>query len=811
MIHIRACEARQRALLIVRTLASALATLALVPGAAVLGAAVLGAAVLGVMAPTATSAETIDIAIIEDGESALTLETKDALIEQLGGLSDFEYTFRHPEAWQLAHGWQLERARDAIELALAEDSIDLVVALDVLSSSVAAGLEPSKPLIATAVALPELQGFSVTADGTSGVHNLHFLTANFDLAGALRDFQRYAGARHIGLVVDGSLFEAIPSLPRETERIRGELDFELSPIEAPAGDFRRWRETVPSGVDALFLTPLPRLDRELSDALIELAKELRWPTFTTLGRGQVEAGFLMGQSLVTSPDQLARRLAIDIRDIALGRSASNLPVTMEVRDRLAINRRTADAIGFRPTFELLFEADVLEEELGDGRVLSLRGAVDEALERNLGLAVAQRDLDIAGEDTAVARGALLPQAGGGLSWLRQDRDLALTGPTRSLDAALTLSQSIYSESLRSNFRATALSEDAEAFDRGATELDVIEGVALTYLQVLVAKTERDIQLENLNLTRANLERAQFRADVGSANRSEVLRFEAELGTDRQAVTAAVAAYERLRFELNRVLRRPIGEDFQTEEPGIDSAELLADERLLELLESPDGVETLGAFMAEEALRNSPELAALRLRIEAQERLLVAAKRRRYVPNIDAVSRVNRIVDDGGAILETDFDSDWSVGVDFTWSLFEGGAIAASQRREAQRVDQLELTLEQTADLVEADVRARLVETASTRLNIAFANSSAEAAQETLELVTDAYSRGAAGYIDLIDAQNTFLSARLAAAGAVYQHLQDLVELQRSIAFFDFAASPADERAWLDRLGLYLQSTEDASR
>ncbi|MEM9596433.1 MAG: TolC family protein [Acidobacteriota bacterium] len=757
----------------------------------------------------------VDIAIIEDGETQLTLETKAALLEHLKGLSDFEYTFRFPEAWQRVHGWRTGTAEDAIEAALAEESIEIVVALDILSSSVAAGLEPGKPLIATAVPLPELQGFSTAADGTSGTENLHFLTAGFDLAGALEDFQRHTGAKNIGLVVDGSLFEAIPSLPQEVQRVLSELAFEVTPVEAPSGDraadLARWRDSVPAGVDALFLTPLPRLTDGHSKGILELAGERRWPTFTTLGREQVDAGFLMGQGLVTSPEQVARRLAIDIRDIALGRSASDLPVKMEVRGRLAINRRTADAIGYRPTFELLFDADVLQEGAVEGRSLSLRTATEEALEHNLSLAVAQREFEIAEQDTAIARGALLPQAAGDVNWTRQDRDLVGTGPTRTLDAALTLSQSIYSETLRSNFRATALAETAEAADRAATELDVIETVALTYLRVLVAKTERDIRLENLNLTRANLERAQFRSDVGSANRSEVLRFEAELGTDRQNVTTAVAAYERLRFELNRVLRRPIDEVFQTEEPGIDSAELLADERLKKLLESPDGVETLGAFVAEESLRNSPELAGLRARIEAQERLLGAATRQRYFPRIDGVSRVNRIVDDGGARFETDFDSDWSIGVELTWSLFEGGGIAARKTQAALQVDQLELVLQQTSDAVEAEARARLVEAASTRLNIAFANASAEAARKTLDLVTDSYERGTASYIDLIDAQNTYLNARLAAANAVYQHLQDLVELQRSIAFFDFAASPASERAWLDRLSRFLLNTEDAPR
>ncbi|MEM6793072.1 MAG: TolC family protein [Acidobacteriota bacterium] len=795
------------------------------PSAVALGATV-GLLALSSVTATAAFAQPIDIAVIGDGESALTRKTQEALVEQLSGLSDFEMTFRFPEAWQLTHGWRADSAREALESALAEESIEIVVALDILSSSLAAELEPEKALIAATVALPELQGFSQTATGTSGTRNLHFLTANFDLADALRAFQRHTGAGHMGLVVDGSLFTAIPSLAQEVDRIRRDLDFELSLLESPPGDpnrdpaadraeqVERWLDAVPSAVDSLFVTPLPRLDEELLKLLVEIAQERRWPTFTMVGRPQVDAGLLMGQSLVASPEQLARRIAIDIRDLALGRPASRLPVQIETRDRLTINRRTADAIGFRPSFELLLDADILyqdEDPDARGRVLSLRRAVDEALERNLSLALSERDLAIAEQDTRLARSALLPQVRGDLSWNRQDRDLAGTGPTRTLDASVTLSQSIYSETLSSQLRATALSEAAEAATRDATELDVIETAALTYLRMLVAKTERDIQLENLNLTRANLERARFRFDVGSANRSEVLRFEAELGTDRQRATSALAAFERLRFELNRVLDRPIDENFQTEEPTIDSALLLADERLAALLEGPEGVERLAAFFAQESLRNAPELAALRSRIEAQERLGLAAKRRRYVPTIDAVSRANRIVDDGGALFATDFDSDWSVGVELSWSLFAGGGIEAEKKQTALQAEQLELALRQQADLIEAEARSRVVEAASTRLNIAFANSSAEAARQTLDLVTDAYARGSSGYIDLIDAQNTFLSARLAAASAVFQHLQDLVELQRSIAFFPFVASPEDEQAWLDRLGTNLPSTEDAPR
>ncbi|MEM9301483.1 MAG: TolC family protein [Pseudomonadota bacterium] len=755
--------------------------------------------VFGMMVGGAAASAEIDIAIVADGDSALATQTSMLLREELQALGDRDFEFRFPPHRQVTHDWDPSAARAAIEAALSDPAIEIVIALDIISSSVVADFEPTKPLLASTVVQPALQGFPVTEAGTSGLPGVHFLTANFDFPAAIRRFQQATGARHVGLLVDGDVFSAIPALTASVRAAQAELDLELSLISGSDSVADPWLAAIPAGVDALFLTPLPKLDAGQTQRLIDHAKERRWPTFTTLGRDAVQAGFLMGRSLVTPPEQLARRLAVDIRDIALGRAAEDLAVTLGVQDRLAINRLTAEAIGFEPTFELIFSADILNEELPTGRVLTLGSAIGEAVERNLQLAVADRDLEVAREDTRIARGTLLPQLGGDVSLSNQDRDLAGTGPTRTTEVGLGLSQSLYSESRWSDFQATAFLEAASVADLKSTRLDVIETAALTYLAVLIAKTERDIQVENLNLTRANLERARFRYDVGSTDRSEVFRFETELGTDQQSVTNALAAFERQRFELNRVLQQPISLPFQLDEPGIEAARIFGDPRLARFLDGPVGVASLADFLAKESLARAPELESLRTRILAQERRLLAAERQRYVPDVDAFARVSEIVDDGGARFDTDFDEDWSVGVEATWSLFEGGAIRAERRRAAALVDQLELTLQQQADFIEADARASLAQAAASRLNIGFAASSADAARSTLDLVTDSYVRGASSYIDLIDAQNAFLSARLAAANAVYQHLQDLVALQRDIAFFDFAVSPTEKEAWFERL------------
>ncbi|MEM1089211.1 MAG: TolC family protein [Pseudomonadota bacterium] len=757
-----------------------------------------------------SAAATVNIAVVGDPTSSLDAVSRAQLRSELSSLSDTQLTYQILEDDGFSHRWTAASARQAIERALSDSRTDMVIALDIIASSVAADFRPAKPLIAATVIQPAIQGFSVTDAGSSAIENLHLLTTSLDFAGALAEFQAATGAENVAVLIDASLLSAVPSIAVLIDELQSSVDFALSVLEQDPADLTTLG-FVPEGVDALFVTPLQKVSPQDYSQLIRRAEASKLATFSSLGRGDVLAGFLMGRTLVIPPDQLARRLAIDVRDLALGRSTKDLVITLDVRDRLVINRRTAEAIGFQPSFELIFASEILNEDLPTGRVLTLRAAVEEALERNLQRAIAVRDLDVAREDSNVAKGALLPQLTGDLSWLDQDRDLALSGPTTTTQASLTLAQNIYSEQLSSSYRSQRFLERARDADLYATELDVIETAAQTYLGLLIAKTERDIQVENLDLTRANLERANFRYQVGSTSRSEVFRFETELGIDQQSVTQAQAAYEQQQFELNRVLQQPIALPFQVDETGIVTPQIFGDDRFDRFLAGPVGVQTLSDFLAEKALLNAPELASLRAEIDAQDRLLLAAERRRYVPTISAVGEASEIIDDRDALVSTDFDRDWSVGVEATWSLFEGGAIRAAQRRAEFQLDSLELTLQQTSDIIEAQARSALADVVSSRLNIGFANETANAARSTLDLVTDSYVRGTASYIDLIDAQNAFISARLAAANAVFTHLQNLVRLQRSVSFFDFAVSTSEADAWLEQLLDFAQANQGTNR
>jgi len=57
-----------------------------------------------------------------------------------------------------------------------------------------------------------------------------------------------------------------------------------------------------------------------------------------------------------------------------------------------------------------------------------------------------------------------------------------------------------------------------------------------------------------------------------------------------------------------------------------------------------------------------------------------------------------------------------------------------------------------------------------------------AAEESLDLVQTSYREGAVNIIQLIDAQNNYLQAQLANAGATYNFLITAIQLERFIGY-----------------------------
>ena len=78
-------------------------------------------------------------------------------------------------------------------------------------------------------------------------------------------------------------------------------------------------------------------------------------------------------------------------------------------------------------------------------------------------------------------------------------------------------------------------------------------------------------------------------------------------------------------------------------------------------------------------------------------------------------------------------------------------------------------------------------------------------RKNLDLVTDAYSRGAVSIIELVDAQNAALAADGAAANAVFEFLIDLMEAQRASNTLDFFLSDEQRASFFDAMHSFFEA------
>ena len=82
---------------------------------------------------------------------------------------------------------------------------------------------------------------------------------------------------------------------------------------------------------------------------------------------------------------------------------------------------------------------------------------------------------------------------------------------------------------------------------------------------------------------------------------------------------------------------------------------------------------------------------------------------------------------------------------------------------------------------------------------------AEASQKNYEIVQDAYSAGQSNITNLIDAQNNALATDLNATNAIFTFILDFLNLERSIGFYSFLATPEEKATFFAEAIEYLKN------
>ena len=740
----------------------------------------------------------IRIGILTDGSTP-----KDENLVQIfkGSLTDAfpkEFKPRFSKKWTISSKESLKGAKGALKKLLSPKGPDIILAIGVLSAKAAYEAENlNKPVIAPYILSPLAQN--------DHKKNFVHIDTVFYLERDLKIFRKVYRFKHLGIILDKRDIIKDTTLEKYLNDLEKRQGVKLTII--PATTYNQLIQSIPRTVDAVAVGPLWHFDEFEFKNLAQYFIKKGLPAFALWNERQVQLGLLAGVEPKDKDVSLSRRTAVAVIDILKGARPEEMKIKFIRTRELTINMATARGLNIYPSLLVLTGANLIDTEVKEiKRKLNIKKAVEEAISSNLRL-LSEKVRVKAGEHKVREELAdLFPRVDieTGFRAIDQDRAKMAAGvsPERAWTGSAAGSVLLYSEEKWAKYRAQQYLQEARKYREQRVRLDVTYDAAVAYLNILRAKTIERIYKENLALTKANLERAQIKVSTGAAGPDEVYRWESKFANDRRQVLYKESETMNAMEALNRILHRPLDETFLPEETSLkDPLFIAGDKFYFELMEHPLRLRKFKKFAAKEAMKFRPEIHFFDSAIKAKERLKVAAKREIWLPTLSVDWNVDHYLSQDGSGTRSHApidDTDWAIGVFARIPLFEGGKQVAKAKRLEKELSRLKIDKNSLIEAITQNVFSAINKTRASYPSISLTREAEEAAKKNLDLVTDAYIHGIKNIIDLLDAQNQYLNARLDAANAVYNFLIDFMGVQRAMGEF-FILMPDDMKLeWLKR-------------
>jgi outer membrane protein len=785
---------------------------------------------------------TLRIGVVFDGPWEKNKELLDLLKKEISEALEGQVTVLFAAGKIVEGDWSYAGAVRLNSQLLADREVDLVIGFGVFTSQdLCSRKSLSKPVIAPIIVDPVRQHLPLQA-GTSGTTNLNYLIFPQTF---LRDYallQELVPFKKLVFLTSRRYHEGIPATRPPDE--------EISKLIGTAFVTVRFDEranealsAIPRDADAVYLDIVPLPSREF-DKLVEGLIEKRLPSFSMLGESEVRRGVMAAANPDVFP-RLIRRIALNVHRIILGEDAGSLPVTFPAGKRLFINLKTAFAVGVSPKWNSLLEAELIQLDssaIVGAQHYTLATALQRIVDENLDVQAKIREVSAGAENVGMARANLLPKIDFSATGLQIDQDRAQAGmqPEKRGTADFSISQVIFSEPALANMSIQSSLQGSRESDLVLTRLNTVTDGAINYLNYLRTRKSYYILLDNLKLTRSNLELAQIRQSTGAAGPEEPLRWEVEIASLRKSVMDLYSQMNQVLLALKQTMNVPLVYLVNIEDVSLDDPSLLlSNKKLLGYLDDPLSFNLLTDYLVQEGLVNSHELHQLDAVIDAQERSHVSVRNSLFLPTVAAFAGYTNtfykspvgslfqltsvpappasLPPELPAYLGQLFSAvspalpdraDWNVGVQLSFNLFQGFSTRSRQEQASQILQQYRLQRDAAQQRISLRIRAQMENVKAAHFAIYQAQLAEVAARRGLAIVTEAYSRGGVSILSLLDAQNSSLRADLVAANALYDFFVAYMQLQRAVGTFDILMTPESRQEMLDRV---LQSMKAALR
>jgi outer membrane protein TolC len=304
--------------------------------------------------------------------------------------------------------------------------------------------------------------------------------------------------------------------------------------------------------------------------------------------------------------------------------------------------------------------------------------------------------------------------------------------------AITVRQAIYTGgAISGNISREGALYDMALSNLGVTQAQIALQTRQAYYSVLLNQALVTSARESLDAAQKQLTDANSRYEAGTAAEFDVLRAKTEVSQAQQTLTQNLNQVEISRVALNRIVNVPLGTTYVFLEPGLakSTAESLQD-------------------LISKAEKQRAEVLGARAQMKAAEYGVRVARSAGYPQVGISASYQNLFNHDVSQV------SGWAFVANVTQEIFDAGRIRADVKQAKAMREQAEISLQDTIQSVEQDVRQAYLNLKTAQQTLVTAQTNLAQASDAYDVATVRYEAGVGTATELADAFATLTAGRV---------------------------------------------------
>lgn len=586
---------------------------------------------------------------------------------------------------------------------------------------------------------------------------------------------------------------------------------------------------MPEDVDSVYVTQLYNLSTEQRKDIYTKLIEKKLPSYSAMGKEDVQLGALLGTSAPDADKKLAEAASFSIKNVLKGGVVKKQKVQFLDSNVISVNKDTADAIGYDAHLRLLMSSDVVSSsKVPQYNLAYIFKTFDE---QNWELSRKKQLVKAARRATVGAWLHYLPTFRMDMGYQTYNSNYAYSYndvPTKAGVLTTALDQVLYSPDLVTNIIVKHKRLKFNKADEKLTQQTVGLNVALLYIDTLKLQNKVAIQKQYVQELQSNAAIAKMRLLYGKGTKAEVMRWSGAVLKAEQDLYVLQAQLDNVKVEIKHMLNLDKTQDFELLPLTThDEAFFVSNINLIDYIRTPQKLEKMTQMLVDAAIYLAPETAKLKAAIAmkkaeignyAQKFILPSAKLSlehgnqftRELPYYNQItpqlSQMRQYYGDGNTnALEK---KSTRLLIAAQWKPIEGGTKVAEIARAKSELNELRIHLEEVNSHIEALVRQVVSRAVARYISIERAYKNMFAQTEAYDEVKAKYRSGEMGIAQTIDALDALTVAKVEAQNSQYEFFQELIWVQRALACVNWVNASDDAKEFIETIKKELEAEDD---